>query len=47
MYEEELDNYIIVDEEPEFVQETDEEISAHYFILCEDSSNFNLSKNIY
>ena len=47
MYEEELDNYIIVDEEPEFVQEVDEEISAHYFILCEDSLNFNLAKNIY
>ncbi len=47
MFEEELENYIIVDEEPEFVQELDEEISAHYFILCENVENPNLAKNIY
>lgn len=47
IFENELDNYIVVDEEPEFIQETDEEISAHYFILCEENDNLNLAKNIY
>ena len=31
MYEE-LDNYIVVDEEPEFMAETEENISATYFL---------------
>lgn len=47
MYEEELGNYIVVDEEPEFVAETDEDISASYFILCENSGQENLVKRIY
>ena len=47
MYEEELGNYIVVDEEPEFVAETEEEISATYFILCENSGQENLVKRIY
>ena len=44
---EELDNYIVVDEEPEFVAEAEEDISATFFILCENSSQENLVKNIY
>lgn len=47
MYEEELENYIVVDKEPEFIAEDDEEISANYFILCEKSRSSNLPKNIY
>lgn len=47
MYEEELGNYIVVDEEPEFVAEAEEEISATYFIMCENSGQQNLVKNIY
>ena len=35
--EEELENYIVIDEEPEFVAEAEENISATYFILCENS----------
>lgn len=46
MYEE-LDNYIVIDEEPEFMAETEEEISATYFILCESSNGQVLPKNIY
>lgn len=45
--EEELENYIVIDEEPEFVAEAEENISATYFILCENSQNQNLVKNIY
>ena len=44
---EELGNYIVVDEEPEFVAEAEEDISATFFILCENSSQENLVKNIY
>lgn len=46
MYEE-LGNYIIVNEEPEFVAECEEEISASYFILCENVGQQNLVKRIY
>ena len=44
---EELDNYIVVDEEPEFMAEINDKISATFFILCENSGQSNLSKNIY
>ncbi len=47
MLEEDLGNYIVIDEEPEFVAEAEEEISATYFILCENSDQPNLVKNIY
>lgn len=47
MYEDELENYIVVDKEPEFIAEDDEDISAKFFVLCEKSRTSNLPKNIY
>lgn len=43
-----LDNHVIVAEnEPDFVQNTNEEVSANYIILCEETDNSVLQKNIY
>lgn len=47
MIEEKIENCIIVDEEPEFIAETDENISASYFIVCEPTKQSVLDKNIY
>lgn len=40
-------NAVIIDSEPEFVSGADENVSANFFVLCEDSMNENTHQNIY
>ena len=38
---------VVLNEQPEFSACGNEDVSASYFILCEEDINLELSKNVY
>ena len=40
-------NIVVLNEQPEFSASSEEEVSANYFILCEENAETALSKNVY
>ena len=44
---EQIENLLIINDEPEFSANDTTKVSAEFFILCEENADVELSKNVF